>query len=879
MATLEDPRGPDAQPDRPRPNLLAYPSPTTLRFVVFLAALLSAGAFVGTWLHNELLFDEWLNVAVRCEKQALAQTATLPADQAILARIPAAARCRAAADRRRAAFDFGGAAAAGAAGLVVLYLAPAVVERRRQLRPFGPALKPAADRVAALAAQAGLTRPPTPVLGAATLRDAFSYGTPGRYRIALPRAAAVRWRSQALFDPLVRHELAHVAHRDVTLAWLARSVWYALAPLLALPLGVTLFSSDRSLLPDYVWRTVLLATTVQLVSSALLRSREHDADLRAARAAGDQGAVAALVARTREPGRASRVRRLLANHPSPARRQAVLARPELAAGVTFLDGLTAAFLAALTVPLIVRALVTLFMGRGRTDLATAVAALVAGPLLGGSVGLGLWRAALIQRAVGRPTRPGPAALGVAAGLVLGQVASLAHTGIEELGGVTSPPWLAVVALAGLGATVLAAGLGELWADAAPAMRRARTSWVVALAVNSVLYATVLWMARWLELALDNGGWVLARAWLVTVVASWPVLAAVAVLAGAAAWALSATRPGAGTPGWLLERGDPQPWPVTGHADLARTTTTALAAGLTGAGAIVAFRILAGPAAEAALEQRFYTYVWMGAAAGTSAAITLTLSLPRRGVGAGALAGPLACLTAMTGFVAMNTVLGGRLYAGFITGVTRPPVALGLVLGVLVAPAALLTWERNARVQRIWLTAAALGLACASAVVAGRATLTGFPSSVAAVLPPGPVVPATPDFTVAEAQYYLTVTAPDVARRYTNLQRAVAAIAADPTIDGATRAVRVRTEILGPLRVLLADAEAYQPTTAKTRAVHLACVTALRTATEEFETFAAAFDANDAQTLADAQIKQQQEQRHWQAWQTGLAELEATVASG
>jgi hypothetical protein len=56
--------------------VLAYPSPTALRFVVFLAALLSAGAFVGTWLHNQLLFDDWPEVVVRCEAQALAPTRT-----------------------------------------------------------------------------------------------------------------------------------------------------------------------------------------------------------------------------------------------------------------------------------------------------------------------------------------------------------------------------------------------------------------------------------------------------------------------------------------------------------------------------------------------------------------------------------------------------------------------------------------------------------------------------------------------------------------------------------------------------------------------------------------------------------------------------------
>src|SRR5947209_2981863 len=61
------------------------------------------------------------------------------------------------------------------------------------------------------------------VVGSAALRDAFYYGRPGRYRIALAsmRLFALIW--------------GQIAHRDVTLSWMARSVWYALTPVLALP--------------------------------------------------------------------------------------------------------------------------------------------------------------------------------------------------------------------------------------------------------------------------------------------------------------------------------------------------------------------------------------------------------------------------------------------------------------------------------------------------------------------------------------------------------------------------------------------------------------------------------------------------------------------
>jgi|GEM_PF-567007 len=862
-----------AAPERPRPDVLAYPSPTTSRFLIFLAALLSAGMFVGNWVHNQVLGDEWLAVAARCEQAALEQTATQPALAAAIAREKAAARCRAVADRRQAVFAFGGAGAAGAAGLVVLYLIPGVLERRRRLRPLVPGLQPASERVATLAAEAGLARPPALVLGAATQRDGFSYGTPGRYRIALPRAVAVRWASATLFDPLVRHELAHVAHRDVALAWLARSVWYALAPLLAAPLVVMLLSSDRSLLPDYVWRAAVLAVVVQLVSSALLRSREHDADLRAARAIGGPQAVAAVVARARDPGKVPWHRRLLANHPSPARRLAVLERPELAAEVTFLDGFTAAFLATLTIPLIVQASMTFLMGSGRSDLARVLAVLVVGPLLGGSVGLGLWRAALVQRVAGGPARPAPVGFGVAAGLVLGQVASLAQTGTGALGGVTHPPMLAVIALAGLGATVLAAGLGELWADAVPAQRRARTSWVAALAVSSVVFAIVLWAAGSLELALDQGGWLIARLWLVTVLSSWPTLAAVAVLAVAAAWALGASRQGAPPPAWLLERGEARPWPAPGRASLVQAVVPAVAVGLAGAGAIIAFRALAGAPASGDLEQRFYTNVWVAAVAGAAAALALALLVPRRGVGVGALAGPLACLVAVAGWVAMNTVLGGRLDAGFVISVARLPLALGLVLAVLVAPAGLLAWHRERPSTRVWPAAAALGLVAVLAVLAGRDTLTGFGSI------PVPQVAAEREHQLALAEVTrYAATASDVFRRYQTVEAAVATLDGNQTADGPARAARIRAEVLVPLRALLGDAEAYQPPTPRIRSVHLACVAFLQASVEAFETFAAAFETNDAAAFAAAQAKREEERRHFDAWQAGLTSLLAAAGT-
>ena len=119
------------------------------------------------------------------------------------------------------------------------------------------------------------------------------------YRVALPPAIAARWRDTATFDPLIAHELSHVARHDVSLAWIVRSIWYILGPILAVPLLVGLFSDDPSIVLDYSWRVLVLAAVVVLLSNSLLRSREYDADLAAARQLGNPGQVQALVGRAR----------------------------------------------------------------------------------------------------------------------------------------------------------------------------------------------------------------------------------------------------------------------------------------------------------------------------------------------------------------------------------------------------------------------------------------------------------------------------------------------------------------------------------------------------------------------------------------------------
>ena len=866
-------------PERARVNVLAFGSPTTTRYLAFLAALLSAGVFVGSWVYNQTQGQHWVRVVISCAARAQQAGTSLPPVQAELAREALESRCRGAADLRRAAYALGGAGVAGAGAVAVVYLAPVVVRRRRRLRGLGTPLQGASDRFAALADEAGIRNMPGLERGAADQRDAFSYGAPGRPRVVLPPAVAVRWRDQQLFDPLVQHELAHVRHRDVALAWLARSVWYALAPLLALPVVVTLLSSDRSILGDFAWRASLLGLTVLLVSAALLRSREHDADLRAAQAAGETGSLIALLQRTPDQARPNRLRQLAARHPTPQQRVLVLQNPERAAGTTFVDGFSSAFLAGLLFPLVANALVVLFTGSGRTDLGALVTALLAGPLLGGSVGLGLWRAAAAGRIAGARFRVAPVAAGVATGLVLGQLVSLAGTGSGAVGGLDHPGWLAVSAVLGCGATAMSAGMAQLWADAIPRLRRgvAVTATVV---INSLIFACALWIASTLQFVLDSGGLTLGRAWLVTLLPSAGlVTGTAAVLALSAGWALWARTGRPAAPAWVIEHGDPPAWP-SGGLRARQWALAALASGVVAEGSLAALHFIAGPPTTLASQaEAYYLYIWVAAAAGAACTLALCLLDRARGAGVACLAAPLATLTATAGFLVMNTALGGRLSAQFVVDVARPPLTLGLLFGLTAALAGLIptasrspqhpdparTWP--ARLVSAFLLPAVCAAAISALLITGRDAVVGPESTL---LSPGSGDSSVFTSARLDGLRYMDTTAPAIEAAYAPVQRSVAAAAAASTTRQA--AAIIRAEVLPQLHNVLQRAEAVRPGTAQLAAIHQACLTALRDSITEYSLFAQAFQAGDAHAFAQAKAAQKAANAEWTMWQAGLLRL-------
>jgi Zn-dependent protease with chaperone function len=841
---------PTSAPRDRRPNVLALPSATTSRLIVLVVAMLTAGLFVGTALHNSLLGASWTRAVAACAGSA--RVGGTPVVQAQLI-------CAAPAELRRALIALATTVVVAVAAIVILLLAPAVLRRRRRLRP-GVEFDAATARLTALAHEAGV-RPPVLMVGPARQRDAFCFGRPGRYAVALPKALAVR-PGLPVFEVVARHEIAHIAHRDVALSWLARSVWYALLPALALPLVLFVARAEFGLGLDYGWRATVFGAVVLLTQRAVLRSREYDADLRAANAPGVEPLLLRVLAGLPRPV-GSRARRVLALHPDGSERQRAVQQPERVTAVSAVDGLTVGFLTALALPLLDGTLNALVLGNANALFVAAAGPLLVGPLLGVTLGIGLWRQAVVARVAGTRPRVAGVVLGVLVGAVLGQAASFANVGLGSLTGTDQPLFALVTALALTGTTVLIAGLGELWAGAAGRIGRPAAVWIPAAVLAALLGAATLWAADILQTAWDQGGWTVASAALTATLVPTPMAVLVVALAVASAWALRSTS--ATPPAWLLPDAPPAPLP---GPRLGQALLVGVLGGAAGGLVLVAYRLIAGPVEGAELIRRAYAYQWAAGAAGAAVLLGLSLLRGRRGTGAGLLAGPVASLVTVVIFFALNLSVGGSLAPDFAFGFLRTGLVLGLLVSVLAGCLTL-----GADVARhstgvgatVLLSAVAILLAgtAAGAAVLGRVVLVPSTEENVTPKPPG---------RSADVELYVYAVAPALREARTQVTPAVLAIDNDRSAPPAARARRIRVEVVGPLREILASAQGFQPADPGVTEVHRHAIAALQYSVAGFDTVARGLETNSPALVRQGQAQLRSENAEWQAWLIGLSTL-------
>ena len=476
-----------------RLNPFAFPSDTTFRFLLLIAAILGVSLLAFDWLYGEFadLRAEGLAL-IACSSGLQPDPTKLPTDEQLSAFRVCLAEVN---GTRLEAVLFGVVALVVGGGVA---FAVAVVRLRRRYVPFDRVAAPElAATIDSLAAEVGVS--PAPGLRWQPLdRRALglAFGLPGHRELAITGGVIpLAVRDPAAFRAVILHELAHLRNGDVDLSYYAIGIFRAVLVLAIAPFAIALLRtllSDPGTVLSFVWRFLLLIPLVYVIRSGILRAREHDADVRASTLEPEIRRVLAA-ARDHTP---SKVRRLIAWHPSSARRVAVIDDPSPLLRLGILD----AFGVGVVGSLAYEEVATLVGYFGFASFETRfLSGLAFGPLVGIIVALGTWRQVFSFLATGRgPVRVVPLALALVAGLFVGQRLSL-MTAISDDAVLLRPDpgpfhvWLALIVA--IGALLFVAWLvaaSRLWLPVATRLRSpARASVPVALGAAALVTIAIV----------------------------------------------------------------------------------------------------------------------------------------------------------------------------------------------------------------------------------------------------------------------------------------------------------------------------------------------------------------------------------------------------
>jgi hypothetical protein len=419
-------------------------------------------------------------------------------------------------------------------GLALTQLLPWRLFRRAgPVRPASAVWQERAER--AVRSMHRRAAPPQVVFGSLALREAFTIRFLRRTRMVLPPGIVTTPVDQA--EAIVRHESAHVAAGDVGLVWLTRGVWWALPPVLLLPMATTeirvLLTGDTvathtlwtPFWAEYAARAALVLILTALVSTSVLRSREHEADLRSVHQAAS-APLRALLSRTTSTTRMSWWRRAKAIHPPPARRIAVLDAGDLPGQTRVLDGVVYGALAAMAAQTATLVALPTLLGTGENSQSYAVplSCLLAGVLTAAGWGTALWRTT--QRS---PRTLAGVTLSLPLGVALGFLTDFSRTGTTDLSPFGDWPQLVAVSLAMAGAACLSLALASLWATHNGATPTPRRIWILAAVLNTGLFTGAWWIGMTSgTLITATGNWFFGIA-IAGMTAAWQEPAAIGLI--------------------------------------------------------------------------------------------------------------------------------------------------------------------------------------------------------------------------------------------------------------------------------------------------------------------------------------------------------------
>jgi Zn-dependent protease with chaperone function len=421
-----------------RLNPFAFPSVTSFRFILLIAAVLGASAF----FYDSIFFifnAQSVGEALRhCRETA---QAIYPAELEL--QNMAFDVCRAPISLNQARWTITGMALLLVVSAAVFIVLPSWKIWRLRFVPLRSEDAPELTAyLGQLCREMELTHPP--LFLCAPLNPTISgqvFGRPGRSYMVLNGGLVTQFsKNQGLFRSIVLHELAHLRNADVNKVYFSVAIWKAFLAAALFPYILSLLFSPTGVVPtnpahliQVFLRSAALAAVVFLTYKALLRARELYADVRASVYDGPSGNLDRMLAALRQP-QIPRWRWLLLAHPDPVERRRSLTDTSglfhLSAWEAFGTGVIA-MISFQNVYFLLSYLnagkATVLGGLTTGEFAAYGAMLIFMPMVAGILVAGIWRESFAAR-VGNTAPRGVNRLGIglAAGIALGDVLSISQ---------------------------------------------------------------------------------------------------------------------------------------------------------------------------------------------------------------------------------------------------------------------------------------------------------------------------------------------------------------------------------------------------------------------------------------------------------------------
>lgn len=467
---------PQGVPRPARLNPFAFPSDTSLRFILLILCVLGASLWIyhSPFLQRTSDFVKSIDAQYQCIKGSNLEK-TFPEIASLSPQGYTDLETAQSANQRCMAPFYLQDVIRMLVGVILLlsvagaiYLTfPAWKRWRKRLVPLPVEdLPDVTAELANLCREARLARQPAFVWNPLNpVSEGLAFGRLGRYSVALTGGLVKQFYTDLpAFRAVIRHELAHLRNADVDKTYFSVAIWWAFIITALIPgavyLGMDFTTSalnvNLAFYINIIGRVLALAVLVLLTRNAVLRARELYADVRASTWDGPTGALNRVLEDFTRSKRGRHWAVMLA-HPDPETRYTIVHDTRSLFQIGFWMAFGTGIAAAITFD----GIFFLFSSLGEllqfAPLAGAVAGLFLGGLAVGVVGSALWRATFAALAEGKtPRGTGRIALSVVLGIAIGQLLSLSVVGTDLPSLNTLGEFLAVCAIEGFFL------LGSLW---------------------------------------------------------------------------------------------------------------------------------------------------------------------------------------------------------------------------------------------------------------------------------------------------------------------------------------------------------------------------------------------------------------------------------